>query len=195
MLRYSSAICEFFRVCKRGGYVLIIDEPFSLPDLNDLLLLSFPDDFIVYRDVQLGQIRRKLKIHRQMVTEDLAKINMELLDGKRQYIEPAPDKPETFLADKYHSLSLLSCIFDILPHSNDFQLHWAREMAWTVDTVDGIKFYRCPNPNYEKKLLDRLVSPGNVSIAVRKTERTTVFRDRVAIEALPLDLAWNLASK
>ena len=194
MLRYSSAICEFFRVCKRGGYVLIIDEPFSPPDLNDLLLLSLPDDFIVYRDVQLGQIRRKLKIYRQMVTEDLAQINMELLDGKHQYIDPTLEKPETFLADKYHFLSLLSCIFDILPHSNDFQLHWAREMAWTVDTVDGTKFYRRPNPNYEKKLLDRLVSPGNVSIAVRKTERTTVFRDRTAIEALPLDLAWNLAS-
>jgi SAM-dependent methyltransferase len=64
MLKYYSAICELFRVCKRGGHVLVIDEPFSPLDLGDMSFLSLSDDFIVYKDIQLGQIRKKAKIPR-----------------------------------------------------------------------------------------------------------------------------------
>jgi len=194
MLKYYSAICEFFRVCKRGGYVLIIDEPFSPLDLNDLPFLSLGDDFFVYKDLQLRQIRRKINIPHPLATENSGKIDINLLERKRQYVKPDPQNVETFLADKYHSFSLLNCLFGILLHSRNFQLTWPREIAWTDETADIIRFCHGPNPHFQKDLLDKLVSPGNVSIAAKKWERTTVFRNRSDVRALPLDEAYKLAS-
>jgi len=45
MLKYYSAISECFRVCKKGGHVLIIDEPFVQTDLHNSPLPSLPDEF------------------------------------------------------------------------------------------------------------------------------------------------------
>ena len=194
MLKYYSAICELFRVCKRGGRVLVIDEPFAAPNLKELRQLSFPDDMSIYGGVKLGEIRDKLKIRRRSVTDEPDRIRRIFTEKKTRYIEPEAQKPETFLADKYHTFSLIDCIMAFLHHSNDFQIFWPREIAWTVDFKKTVRFCRGDNPYYNRSILDKLVSPGNVSLSARKITHSSVFRDRSDIRALPLDLVYQLAN-
>jgi SAM-dependent methyltransferase len=192
MLKYYSAICELFRVCKRGGHVLIIDEPFSPLESGDMSFLSLEDNFIVYKELRMEQIRRQANIPRQKKAQPSSTVDVGSLDKKRSYIAPDPKKAETFLADKYHSFSLLNCIYAILFHSNEFELVWPREVAWVVEKDNSVRFCYGPNPQYKKSLLKKLISPGNASIAARKPDRTIVFRDRSTVRSLPLDVAHKL---
>ena len=190
MLKYYSAISEFFRVCKKGGNVLIIDEPFSPPDFNDSLLSSLPDDFIVYEGVNLGQIRKELNISSTSRTETP---DMHNLEANRPYINPTQRNPESLLSDKYHSFSLLNCVIAIRIYSNDYQLIWPLKIAWTEESDNVIRFCSGPNPHYDEALLKKLVIPGNVSLSASKNGKASVFRDRKGVRAIPLDLAYKLA--
>lgn len=187
MLKYYSAICEFFRVCKRGGSVFIIDEPFSPPDTDDVLLKSIPGNFSVYEELEFASVRKKLHIPEEPNSRENKEIDLRLLEAKTGYIEPDSEIPETFLADKYHSFSILNCILALRMHTEKIRLHWPQEVAWTDESGDVVKFCHGPNPNYKKSLLDKLNNPGNVSIAAKKTSCTTVFRDRAGLKALPVD--------
>ena len=186
MLKYYSAICEFFRVCKRGGYVLIVDEPFSPPGVNDILLKHLPDKYDVYEGVKFKRIRKKLKIPCIPTTQTFRDFDIRLLETNAGYIEPDHGKPGTFLADKYHSFSLLNCILALRLHSEKFKLNWPEKIAWTDETGEIIRFCHGANPNYNKSLLDKLTLPGNVSVAAKKDERTSVRRSRSNLKALPV---------
>lgn len=186
MIKYYSAICEFFRVCKVGGQILVIDEPFVSPDLNDSIILSLLDDISVYRGMEFGQIRDKLKIQSGSVSKYTFK------EKQTPYIKPEAENPETFLADKYHCFSLLNLIFAILHHTDDFQIFWPKEIAWMVGSGKSVRFHHGANPNYKKCLRDKLVSSGNVSLSGKKTARTSVFRNRSDIAALTLESIYKL---
>lgn len=228
MLKYRSAISEFFRVCKKGGHVLIIDEPFIETDLHDSPLSSLPNEFQVYGGIELGNIREKLGIQfipkashgmrkwrssmRKLLgscrrrghfsikdvsfkpSELMLKANgLKDLEKEAAYVKPDPEDPETYLADKYYSFSLLQCILALGQHTNDFQLIWPPEIAWTDESDGTVRFYHGPNPHREKPLIEKLVNTGNVSIAARKAVSTVVFRDRSGLNAIPLDLAHQLS--
>ncbi|MBC8433804.1 MAG: methyltransferase domain-containing protein [Desulfobacterales bacterium] len=228
MLKYHSAISEFFRVCKKGGHVLIIDEPFVETDLHDSPLSSLPNEFHVYGGIVLGKIREELGIQFTCTTshgirkwcssirkllgnyrrrgcfsiKDVSFKPSELmlkandfkdLEKEAAYIKPNTEDPETYLADKYYSFSLLQCIFALSQHTSDFQLIWPPEIAWTDESGGTVRFYHGPNPQREKPLIEKLVNTGNVSIAARKTASTAVFRDRSGLNAIPLDLARRLS--
>jgi len=228
MLKYHSAISEFFRVCKKGGHVLIIDEPFVETDLHDSPLSSLPNEFHVYGGIELGNIREKLGIQfirrtshgmrkwrssiRKLLeryrrrgyfsikdvsfkpSELMLKANgFKDLEKEAVYVKPDTEDPETYLADKYYSFSLLQCILALTQHTNDFQLIWPPEIAWTDESDGTIRFYHSRNPHRETPLMEKLVNTGNVSIAARKAASTTVFRDRLGLNAIPLDLAQQLS--
>jgi len=229
MLKYYSAISECFRVCKKGGHVLIIDEPFVQTDLHNSPLPSLPDEFHVYNGIELGHIRERFGIkHAHTKSYGIRKSysairkcfsryrkrgwfrikdkffnvsgsplksdNFTELEKEGFYVKPDTEDPETYLADKYYSFSLLQCILALSQHTNDFQLIWPPEIAWTDESDGTVRFYHGPNPQREKPLIEKLVNTGNVSIAARKTASTTIFRDRSGIRSIPLDLAYKLAS-
>ena len=108
------------------------------------------------------------------------------------YIKPDSKDPETYLADKYYSFSLLQCILATSMHTKDYLLVWPQKVAWTDESGDTVCFCQGPNPHYEKPLIEKLITAGNVSIGARKTVSTTVLRDRSKLQAIPLDLANKL---
>lgn len=194
MLKYYSAVCEFFRVCKRGGKVLLIDEPYCVPDLNELPLSLLPDEFHVYDGLSIGKIREKLNFTSISTPHKSDDVNIKFLEKASSYIEPNQRNAESFLADKYHSFSLLNCIYSIRLHTNEFQLIWPREVAWVDELGETVSFSHGRNPMYDKSLIDKLISPGNVSLVAKKTMQTSIYRDRQNLRALSLDLSYKLTS-
>jgi SAM-dependent methyltransferase len=194
MLKYYTAISEFFRVCKVGGQLLIIDEPFSALDINDMAVNSMPDDFPVYETVSLGQIRKLTGVQRSLVNQPGSQPDFSNLEKHKAYIHGDQHDPESFLADKYHAFSLLNCLSALKFHTEDISLTWPKETAWTDDSGETIRFCHGPNPQYADPLVKKLVNIGNVSIAARKLRQTTVFRNRKDIQAISLETASALLS-
>lgn len=60
MLKCYSAISEFFRVCRVGGRIILIEEPYSQADLTDAVFAGLPDDYRIYDSICLGDLRRHL---------------------------------------------------------------------------------------------------------------------------------------
>ena len=191
MLRYFSAICEFFRVCRRGGRVLIIDEPFSPPKAEDARLLFGADTEILFDSVKVGHVRRRLGITSGQYLA-ASSIDMERLETGRVYIEPDRSDPESLLADKYHSFSLVSCVGAVRQHASSFVLHWPREVAWNDESGEVVRFCHGPNPHFEKNPLERVLSPGNASLVARKVDRTKLFRNRIGLKPVPPEVARQL---
>lgn len=224
MLKYYSAISEFFRVCKRGGNVLIIDEPFSPVNTDDLPCLSGTGEGRAYEEIAYGDLLEKLgpgagasrnpagtrpplerflawarlpkRSGQQVIPGDssadsageIEVMQLSSLEKSEAYIQPDENDPESYLADKYHSFSLLNCIYAIRLHTDRFRLIWPEETAWNDESGEVIRFCHGPNPNFNKPLIDRLVSPGNVSIAAKKLNRTTILRDRKPLKSVPAEL-------
>jgi SAM-dependent methyltransferase len=221
MLKYYSAISEFFRVCKKGGNVLIIDEPFSPLNTDDLSRLPYSGNVKIYEEIEyrhfLEKFRRPANILPKQVgnrnplklfwawarslkghgkrdissadsTDETEFVKLSMLEKSGSYIQPDENDPESFLADKYHSFSLLNCIYAIRLHTDIYRLIWPEETAWSDESGEVVRFCHGLNPNYNKPLIDKLVSPGNVSIAAKKLNRTTVLRDRKSLKAIPTDL-------
>lgn len=172
MLKYYSSISEFFRVCKKGGHVLIIDEPFVKPNLLSPPLSSLPNDFHFYKSIELKHIRermdaqfeqnkiKKIQKSKSLFSNVIERFNRKFLkvidksavsqektisfielEKERTYIEPDITDPETFLADKYYSFSLLQCIHAISLHTKDFKLLWLPKIARTDESGDIVKFF------------------------------------------------------
>jgi SAM-dependent methyltransferase len=192
MLKYYTAISEFFRVCKVGGQLLIIDEPFSALDSNDMAANSLPDDFLVYDQVSLGQIRKLTGIRRNPLNQQRSQMDFNELEKHKAYIQGDQQDPESFLADKYHAFSLLNCLYALKFHTNDVSLTWPREIGWTDDSGETIRFCHGSNPQYADPLAKRLISTGNVSVSARKLKQTTVRRNRNDVQAISIETAKAL---
>jgi uncharacterized protein YbaR (Trm112 family) len=198
MLKYYSAISEFFRTCRIGGTVAIVDEPFTGFDPKDMIP-NYQDAFRVYKDVSLGHIKESLGMASQTLKGDVAvmgkslgqkdldtDIDISTLEKERQYIHADSSDSQTLPADKYHAFSLLNCINAIKMHTDDLTLTWPMEVAWTVSSGDTVKFCHGPNPHYGKSLLEKLVAPGNVSIAAKKLGPTKRLRKTEGLRAISL---------
>lgn len=194
MLKYYSAVSELFRVCKIGGTVLIVDEVFSPLDLHDEALNELPDDFHVYKDISLGHIRKRTGISRGSLSYDRSSVKIGRLEKEQPYITPDSGRPETYLADKYHCFSLLNCVYAIKLHTDQLYLSWPREIAWIDEGSEAPKLCCRPNPHLGDPLVEKLASPGNVSIYARKLKKTTCFRNRQGIRAVSLDTVVNCLS-
>lgn len=212
MLKYYSAISELFRVCKIGGAVLIVDEPFSPLDVNDVAMNQLPDDYPVYEDVLLGHIRKLTGISRGLrghaerlwrrymgiepttVTYDGSSIEISSLEREQPYISPDSSRPVTLLADKYHCFSVLNCVYAIRLHTDQLYLSWPEETAWVDESGEIPKFCHGPNPHFGDLLVNKLASPGNVSIYAQKLRRTACFRSRQGIRAVSPNTVINLLS-
>jgi SAM-dependent methyltransferase len=193
MLRYFSAISEFFRVCRRGGRVLIIDEPFSSPTAEDAELLSGSDTEVLFASVHIGHVRRRFGVGRRPDVAEGRLIDIASVERHQAYIEPNRADPESLLADKYHSFSLLSCIAAVRQHASPYELSWPREIAWTDESGESVRFCHGPNPNIDKALLERILSPGNVSLVAVKTDRTRFLRNRTGLRPVAFAVARQLS--
>ena len=187
MLKYYSAVSELFRVCKVGGAVLIIDEPFSPLDLQDEALKDLPDDYHLYEDISLGHIRKLTGISRGSAPYDGRSVDISRLEKEQPYISPDIRRPETLLADKYHAFSFLNCVYAINLHTDQLYISWPMEIAWVDESGSTPKFCHGPNPHFGDLLVEKLASPGNASIYAQKLRRTTCFRNRQGTRAVPLD--------
>jgi SAM-dependent methyltransferase len=190
MLKYYSAISEFFRVLRIGGAVLIVDEPFCTLAIDDPLL-NYPTSHHLYGGITVGNVRETLGIASaetlQTVVSDLT-----ALEYARDYIAVDDSDPERLLADKYHSFSLLNCISALQMHTEDYDLLWPREVGWADEGGAVMEFQHGPSPLYSEPLLKKLISQGNVSIVARKSRKTSVFRDRRGVRPMPLDVVWAM---
>jgi SAM-dependent methyltransferase len=193
MLRYFSAVCEFFRVCRRGGRLLIIDEPFSPPTARDVQLLSGADAEVLFESVQLGHVRSRLSVGRKQHPDEGPSVDMQSLEQNKPYVEADPADPESLLADKYHVFSLLGCLAAVLQHTSSYTLNWPPEVAWTDESGEFVRFCHGPNPHFAENSLERILSPGHVSLVATKTDRTRVFRDRTGLSPVPFDVVRQLA--
>jgi SAM-dependent methyltransferase len=195
MLRYFSAICEFFRVCRRGGRLLIIDEPFSPPTAEDVKLLSGTDQEVLFDSVRLGDVRSRLGVGEGQRPDEGASIDMQGLEQDQAYIEADAADPESLLADKYHVFSLLGCLAAVRRHTSSYYLNWPPEVAWTDESGELVRFCHGPNPHVDENALERIVSPGNVSLVATKTGPTTVFRDRTGLRPVAFDVVRQLTGR
>jgi SAM-dependent methyltransferase len=207
LMKYHAAISEFFRVCRLGGRVLIIDEPFVGPCFDTPPLSLLPDDFPIFGKHTLGSLRGMpeesrsgLQAMKPVMRRWLARFRpprgrnanldlpaiIALLDGAREYQQPDQDNSESLLADKYLSLSILSCLFLIGIHTSEFRLFWPDETAWVDMAGETPRFLHGPNPNLGD-LPTMLTRTGWMSVAARKSSPTTVFRNRSGLKAIPLE--------
>lgn len=184
MLKYYSAISEFFRVCRVGGRIIIIEEPYSQPDLTDPVLAELPDDYPIYDSVCLSDLRRHLGLpgvaptgagHRKPT--DLARF-----EPVKDYIPAVVGDNESLLADKYHAFSTVNLIFALRLHTDVFELLWPDTIAW----LDHEKMAFCtgPNPAVTKPLVERLATLTTLSVVACKPAPTTALRNRDDVKAL-----------
>lgn len=185
MVKYYSAIAEFFRVTRIGGAVLIVDEPFCPASPFDAVLESSPACQL-YGDVRVADLRTSFGLPPAR-SGSPPMSDPESLDTQREYIAVDGADPEQLLADKYHSFSLPNCIAALQQHTREYLLHWPAEVAWTEESEGIVAFRHGLNRVCDLPILARLTSIGNVSIASKKTGPTTVFRNRRGIRPIPLD--------
>src|SRR5271157_4998096 len=184
MLKYYSAISEFFRVCRVSGRIIIIEEPYSQPNLTDAALAELPDDYPIYDSVDLSDLRRHLGLpgvaptgagHRKPA--DLGRF-----EAVKDYIPAVAGNFESLLADKYNAFSAVNLIFALRLHTDVFELLWPDTIAW----LDHEKMAFCtgPNPAVTKPMVERLAGLTTLSVVARKLAPTTALRNRDDLKAL-----------
>ena len=188
MIKYYSAIAEFFRVLRVGGVLLIVDEPFCAADPNDAVL-HYPAGHKLYREVTVEQARNALGLPAVEGGADAVTGLQDFrgLEKAREYTSWDGSDPERLLADKYHSFSVLNCICALRMHSESYDLFWPPEVGWGDESTGILEFRHGPNPLCEMPLAQRLVSLGNVSIAAKKLVKTTLQRPRQGLRPMPLE--------
>lgn len=90
MLKYYSAISEFFRVCRLGGTVAIVDEPFSGFDPKDTIM-SHHDQYPIYDNISLMHIKE----HFGMVQHALKGGSLPPVELSNRTSEDSQKKAET----------------------------------------------------------------------------------------------------
>lgn len=175
MLLYYSAISEFFRVTKVGGRILVIEEPYSVPDLDHPAVTAQPDDFKLYRGTTLGELRNALGwVRRDARAPDA-------LEPDRTYIPAIAGDAESLLADKYHHFSAVEMILALRMHTDHLQFVWPEEVGWADHSGPEIVFCSGPNSAASLPLIDRLSVPTTFSAIADKTAPTLALRSRAGL--------------
>ena len=187
MLKYYSAISEFFRVCRVGGRIVIIEEPYSQPDLADAALRELPDDFPVYGSVCLGDLRRRLSLPgvSSAAAGRPAQIDFSRWETIRGHIPVVAGDAESLLADKYHAFAAVNLILALRLHTDEFELLWPDRIGWVDHSEKEIAFRVGANPAVTQPLIERLLVATTLSAVARKPRETTVLRSRDDLKALP----------
>jgi uncharacterized protein YbaR (Trm112 family) len=175
MLLYYSAISEFFRVTKVGGRILVIEEPYSVPDLDHPAVTAQPDSFELYDGATLGELRTALGWGRHDTRA------LEALEPDRTYIPAVVGDAESLLADKYHHFSAVEMILALRMHTERFQLVWPEEVGWTDNSGPEIVFCSGPNPATSLPLIQRLSGQTTFSAIANKTAPTLLLRSRAGL--------------
>ncbi|MFI5020474.1 MAG: methyltransferase domain-containing protein [Alphaproteobacteria bacterium] len=185
MLKYYSAISEFFRVCRIGGRIIIIEEPYSEPDLADAALRELPDDFPVYGAICLGDLRRRLDLPSVASTGIGGRepIDFSRLEAIKAYIPAIAGDSESLLADKYHAFAAINLIFALRLHTDEFELLWPDRVAWVDHSGKEIVFCTGANPAVTQPLIERLAVATTLSVIARKTRETKLMRSRHDLKA------------
>src|SRR5208282_1295625 len=167
--------------------VIIIEEPYSEPDLADAALLELPDDFPVYGAICLGDLRRRLDLPSAASTGTSGRepIDFSRLEAIRPYIPAIAGDAESLLADKYHAFAAVNLIFALRLHTDDFELLWPDRIGWVDHSEKEIAFRIGANPAVTQPLIERLVVATTLSAVARKPRETTVLRSRDASKRSP----------
>jgi SAM-dependent methyltransferase len=199
MIRYYSAISEFFRVTRVGGKVLIIEEPFSLPDLNHPALTGISDKFPLYDGVNLGGLRSflvggslksrlsaalaKYRLLREQRSASAvpAEIGFSAAEKMKEYIPAIQGDAESLLADKYHRFSAVELIVALRLQTEVFKLFWPKEIGWAYPSGSEILFNHGPNPALAMPVVQRFSVPTTFSAVASKTRTTKVLRSRTGL--------------
>src|SRR5439155_2846331 len=166
MLLYYSAISEFFRVTKVGGRILVIEEPYSAPDLDHRAVAAQPDDFELYDGIALGELRTALG----WVRHDTGA--PDVLEPARTYIPAVVGDAESLLADKYHHFSAVEVILALRMHTDQFQLVWPEDVGWTDHSGPEITFCSGPNSAVSLPSIDRFSAQTTFSAIADNTAPT-----------------------
>jgi hypothetical protein len=180
MIRYYSAISEFFRVCRIGGRVIIIEEPYSAPDLDHPALTNQPDSFPLYDGVTLGDLRRKLRWNGSVGARK--DITLSRMEAFKNYIPAIAGDPESLLADKYHGFSAAELIVALRMHTDNFHLFWPSEIGWADHSGSEIIFCSGPNSAASIPMVSRLSMPTTFSAVATNRAATAVLRSRVGLK-------------
>ena len=189
MLKYYSAISEFFRVCRVGGRILLIEEPYSQPDLTDPVLAELPDDYPIYESVYLGDLRRHLGLPGVAPTGsgNRKPADLDQFEPVKAYIPAVAGDSESLLADKYHAFSAVNLIFALRLHTDVFELLWPDTISWL--DYEKMAFCTGPNPAVTKPMVERLATLTTLSVVACKLAPTTALRNRDNVEALSTRVA------
>ena len=188
MLLYYSAISEFFRVTKVGGRILVIEEPYSVPDLNHPAVTAQTDSFELYDGTTLGELRHISWYGRGRHGELRRALGWKRpnprADGwgpETTYVPGVAGDAESLLADKYYRFSAVEMILALRMHTDQFQLVWPEEIGWTDDSGPEIVFCSGPNSAVSLPLIDRLSVPTTFSAIADKTAPTLALRSRAGL--------------
>jgi SAM-dependent methyltransferase len=192
MLNYGAAVSEFFRVCRTGGTVAVIDEPFAPVDAAQPPLATVADRHPLYAEVRLGDARRALGLEPQPRDTEVAPANAAF-EARGGYIEPVPGDNESLLADKYQTLSLPGLLHAVSAITEGVRVFFPRNVGWAEGSGASVKFMHGPNPHRGRPLVERLVSGGNASVVMQKTRRLERPRDRSSLRPVPFEKCLTLA--
>lgn len=172
LMKYDEAIREMFRVCRVGGRVLLIEEPFSTAYPRDGIIGVLPDSYVVLDKVNLGYVR-------QHFDNWYAKSVPPLKE--RIYLKPDPEDIESYLTDKYLNFSLIDCIYSLRRHTEKFRTLVSENVAW-IDFEGDEPVFRTA-PQAARPWVDLLCYGGWVSFYATKTEPTRATRDRKGLSS------------
>lgn len=190
MLKYYSAISEFFRVCKLDGRILLIDEPMAGFDPSSFSFPHYSDTKLIYDGVTLGDVRQRYQMEPGKTNAAIEEANIDLdsMERKVEYQEADPDDAESLLAEKYYSLTLIHTLFHIQLHSDDLLLYFPEKRGGAEGEGENMRFFTKDQAINGLPMLDKLTAQSPfVSIKSVKTRPTRILRSRENLSPAPFD--------
>jgi len=193
MLNYGAAVREFFRVCRTGGTVLLVDEPFGAADGGAPPLSTHAGRRRVLGDVQLAHVRTALGLAPR--AEDAPGISGSGsgFQARAGYIDAVPGDNESLLADKYATLSLVGLLHALDELGAEVRMFAPRQVGWVEGSGSTLQFKHGPNPLRNRPVLERIISAGNASVVARKLAPLRTPRDRASLRPASLEKCLVLA--